>query len=151
MTTNTSYYDNCTIYPGVFIPKIEPEDVAFELKKERKVCATEPLININELPDHFVVNASIPGVGTEDFFITVKNNIVNIAVIHNELETVKDSKGENYQLHEFDNHFFHRTLFLPGNVDADFVRAEYKEGVLKMILPKTNVHLRSIPLRIVVY
>lgn len=142
------YSDKISVYPGEFIPRLKVEDIAGELNREHKVPVTEPLINMTELTGCFKIEVAVPGVSREDFFIRADNNILSITVFHK--ECLEGERG-SFQLHEFNGECFRRHIILPENVDTDFVRAEYREGVLYMYLPKNGQSINQAPARIVVY
>jgi HSP20 family protein len=148
MVTAYPYSEKRSVYPGEFIPKVRTEDIAGELNKQHKMPVTEPLINVTEFAECFKVEVAVPGVSRDDFFINTDNNILSITVFHK--EHPEKEKG-SFQLHEFDCDCFHRHIILPENVDAEFVVAEYRAGVLHMYLPKTDHPLKQAPARIVVY
>jgi HSP20 family protein len=136
------------VYPGEFDPRISLEDVAFELNREHEPPITEPRANVVELEDCFRIEMMIPGVKSEDFFIKVVNNIISVTALRRK---EGGAKKESFQLHEFDKECFHRDIVLPGNVDPNFVSAEYCDGMLYIYLRKNGNQLRKAPARIVVY
>jgi HSP20 family protein len=138
----------CSVYPGEYIPLIKAEELAEELKKQREGTAVQPLINIREKADCFHIDLAIPGLKREDFFITVNDNILSIAVLHKECGKIRQN---SFQLHEFNYECFNRHIILPENADAEFVSAEYKEGVLRLYVPKADRPAKNPHARIVVY
>jgi HSP20 family protein len=134
---------NYSAYPGGYVPMPEIE----ELLQDEKNFMTQPAINLDEFDDFFKVEVSLPGIHKQDIFVFVKDNIVVIKVMHKEYEVSAGKK----RIHEFDMNYFERQITLPEEADAEFTRAEYKEGILNLIIPKATENSRSHPGRIVVY
>jgi len=141
------YTEKYPVYPGEYTSLLEPEDIEEEHRKRKDIKIKEPLVNVNELKDIFKIEVAVPGVKREDFFIRVQENILSIIVVH------KDEANEDRssKLHEFDNDFLERHIFLPPGADIQFIRAEYKEGVLHFYLPKTIGPTKPVSAPIVVY
>jgi HSP20 family protein len=140
-----------TVYPGEFSPQERLEHIADELDEligEDDSTVTEPLINVSELADCFKIEVSVPGVNREDFYIKAFNNLLSLTVFRTRL--VPSGKRQPVAS-DPSSECFHRHIILPENVDADFVRAEYRDGVLCMYLPKDGNTITQSPSRIVVY
>lgn len=136
------------IYPGEYIPLVKTETLSTELKKQSKSTVPRLPVNIREHAEHFHIELAIPGLKREDFFITTKDNILSVAVLHKEC-----GRGEpgSFRLHEFNYNCFKNNIMLPENVDTEFMVAEYKRGVLHLYVPKTEQAGRGLHTRIVVY
>jgi len=96
---------------------------------------TYPLVNIAEDKENVYVEALAPGIDPETLEVSVLNNTVKIA---GEKSAVKDVKPEAFHRNERGAGRFIRTLSLPVEVNADKVKAEYKDGVLLLTLPKAE-------------
>lgn len=96
---------------------------------------TYPLINIAEDKDYVYVEALAPGIDPETMEVSVLNNTVRIA---GEKPAIKDVKPEAFHRNERGAGKFIRTVSLPVEVDADKVKAEYKNGILLLTLPKAE-------------
>ena len=96
---------------------------------------TYPLVNIAEDKENVYVEALAPGINPETLEVSVLNNTVKIA---GEKSAVKDVKPEAFHRNERGAGRFIRTLSLPVEVNADKVKAEYKDGVLLLTLPKAE-------------
>lgn len=127
--------NNCTIYPGEYIPLLDAEELQNELKKPHEGSVLHPFINVSEHNNHYKVEAAIPGLNREDFFVNIDDNILSISVLHKKAPVGEEKK---FKLHEFNYECFNRNIILPQNVEKDFVKAEYKEGILSLYFPKTN-------------
>lgn len=136
------------IYPGEYIPLIKPEELASELKKQKKGTVVQPLVNIRERPEHFHIELAIPGLKREDFFISARDNTLSIAALH---KKCGEERQNSFQLHEFNYDCFRHQIMLPENVDTEFVIAEYKRGILHLYIPKTKQVVKGLHTSIVVY
>ena len=134
-TTYLFNTNNCTIYPGEYIPILDAEELMNELKKPHEGSALQPFINVSEHNNYYKVEAAIPGLNREDFFVNIDDNILSISVLHKKEELREDKK---FQLHEFNYECFNRNIILPQNIEKDFVKAEYREGILSLYFPKTD-------------
>lgn len=92
-----------------------------------------PAADIVENKDGFMVTAELPGLTKEDIKVTVQNNILNISG-----EKKKELESKNDTFHKLERSYgsFSRTFELPAVVDSSRISAEFKDGVLKVELPK---------------
>ncbi len=91
-------------------------------------------IDVKEDEKSFTVHADIPGVKKEDIHVEVDNNQVTIrAEVKQEKE---EKKGEKIIHSERTYGMASRSFTLSSDVDASAVKAEYKDGVLNLTLPK---------------
>ncbi len=105
------------------------------LRKEEGLVsgAWTPAVDIYETENSLVVTAEIPGVSEKDIDVRIENNQL---VIKGERKFEKETKEENYHRIERVYGNFYRSFSLPNTVDHDKVKAEYKNGVLKITLGK---------------
>jgi HSP20 family protein len=146
---NIILYDSgCSIYPGDYVPLVKAEEIEEELKHSHEGDTLFPPVNITELADSFKVEVAIPGVRREDFLLHTHENVLFVRVLHKEY-VVEGS--ERFQLHEFNYQCFDRPIVLPDNADAEFTSAEYKAGILRLYIPKSDQPTKGRNTRIVVY
>jgi HSP20 family protein len=146
---NAEMYDPvCLVYPGTYTPILNEEEVKFALKKTADGDTLLPPVNVKELADLYKIEVAVPGVKREDFLITVKGNVLSVCVVRE--ETVL-SKGEIFQMHEFNYDIFDRHIVLPNNTDPEFTSAEYIAGMLRLYVPKTKTPSTNLQTKIVVY
>jgi HSP20 family protein len=95
-------------------------------------------IDVKEDDKTFTVHAEIPGVKKEDIQIDIDDDQVSLrAEARRETESEKDSKkGEKVVYSERSYGMTSRSFTLPAHVDAKGAKAEYKDGVLSLTLPK---------------
>lgn len=95
---------------------------------------TLPAVNIKENENDFIVDVAVPGMDKKDFKIDLDNDILTIS---SEKTTNNDSSDENYTRKEYSYMSFKRNFTLPkGVVDSDNINASYKNGELKITIPK---------------
>lgn len=92
-----------------------------------------PAVNIIEGKDDFRIEVAAPGLDKKDFTIDVKNNVLFIT---SEKRQEDEQKDEKYMRREFSYSSFKRSFSLPDSVDVDKIRANHKDGVLKIEIPK---------------
>lgn len=91
-------------------------------------------IDVHETADAYTVVANMPGLDADQLNINWHDNKLTISV---ELPAPQIPENTKVLLQERAFGKFARTLTLPLAVDADNVSAEYVNGVLTLILPKT--------------
>jgi len=94
-----------------------------------------PVANVTETEKEFLIKAELPEVKKEDIKVTVADGIITIS---GERKQEKETKDENEIRVESFYGTFSRTFALPDNVDTQTIRAETKDGVLKVRVPKTE-------------
>ncbi|MDZ7261227.1 MAG: Hsp20/alpha crystallin family protein [candidate division KSB1 bacterium] len=109
-------------------------DSFFRRYPEEEVAATwQPLVDIAETKDDFIVTAEVPGMSKDDVKISLTNNVLTLK---GEKKEEKEIKDKNFHRVERCYGSFQRSFTLPTEVQADKVKASYKDGVLKITLPK---------------
>jgi len=91
--------------------------------------------DLYETDDALVLEMWVPGLAPEDLEITIEGNTLTI---RGEVKPVADEKVRRYYLQEIPHGSFVRSFTLPVEVDADKAKAEFKNGVLKLTLPKVE-------------
>ena len=93
-------------------------------------------IDVKEDEKSFTVKADIPGVKKEDIQIEIDDDQVSLrAEVKQEKE---EKKGEKVVHSERSYGMVSRSFTLPTDVDAKAAKAEYKDGVLNLTLPKKS-------------
>jgi HSP20 family protein len=92
-----------------------------------------PKVDIIERDGEVVVKAEVPGVAKDDLDVSVTENAVTIKGVTSHEE--KEEKGDYYRS-EMRRGAFSRTVGLPCNVDGNQAKAQFKDGVLELTLPK---------------
>ena len=92
-----------------------------------------PKVDIFDDGANFVLSAELPGVTKEDLEIDVKDNRLTIK---GEKKLENKTEKEGYLRVERSYGVFERTFFLDENVDRENIKADYKDGVLRLTLPR---------------
>lgn len=92
-----------------------------------------PAVNIKEENDKFILEMAAPGMSKDDFKINLDNYQLTIS---SEQKKEKKEKEDNYTRREFVYSSFSRSFTLPKTIDIDKIKADYKNGILSLTLPK---------------
>jgi HSP20 family protein len=105
--------------------------------EEESITATEwaPLVDIIEDNKEYLVKAELPEVKRDDVHVAVENGTLTI---RGERKFEKEEKDKRYHRIERGYGSFVRSFVLPDIADAAKVSAEFKDGVLRVHLPKTE-------------
>src|SRR3954452_9380416 len=95
-----------------------------------------PDVDILETENELIVKMDVPEVELKDVDIRLENNTLSVRG-ERKFESREDSKA--YHRIERSYGTFARTFTLPDTVDTEHVRADYKAGVLSIVLPKKEV------------
>jgi HSP20 family protein len=94
-----------------------------------------PSLDVSETKDNIVVKAEIPGVEPKDIDISLANDVLTIK---GEKKQEREEKDENFYCCESSYGSFIRSMRLPHEVESDRIKADYKNGTLKITLPKSE-------------
>ncbi len=92
-----------------------------------------PSVDVYEDKDNLYLEANLAGFEQKDIAVTLKNEVLAILA---QKENSKEEKKEGYLRSERYQGKFYRELYLPVSVDEGKIKASYKNGVLKIVLPK---------------
>ena len=101
--------------------------------EESNLTAWAPAVDIFETEHELVVKADLPDVDPQDLDIHVENNILTI---RGERKFEKDVKEENYLRIERAYGSFTRSFSLASTVNSEAIKADYRNGVLTLSIPK---------------
>ena len=93
-----------------------------------------PQVDISEDDKEYLVKADLPEMKREDVKVTVENGVLSIS---GERKAEKEEKKKKFHRVERSFGTFLRTFTLPDYTDSAKIAAEFKEGVLKVHLPKS--------------
>lgn len=94
-----------------------------------------PVADITETGNEYLIKAELPEVKKEDVKVTLDNGVITIA---GERHHEKEEKDANEICVESLYGTFSRSFSLPENVDQKGIRAEAKDGVLRVRIPKAR-------------
>ena len=102
---------------------------------EEELTLTEwiPAVDIAEDDKEYTIKVELPGVNKEDVRVSVEGGVLSIS---GERKTEKEEKNKKYHRIERTYVSFARSFTLPEGTASDRVGAEFKDGVLKVHLPK---------------
>ena len=92
-----------------------------------------PPVDIHEEANQFVVRADLPGVKPADIEITAEKGVLSLRGARN---FEQQSDDGHYSRVERVSGKFARTFTLPENVQTDAIKAQFKDGVLELTIPK---------------
>ena len=114
------------------------EDAAVRGWKNDEPSATtswSPAVDIYETDSEIMVQAELPGVDRKDIALQLENNVLTLK---GDRRFEKETNQENYHRIERSYGGFSRAFTIPTIVDEDKIRADYKDGILKIALPKKD-------------
>lgn len=92
-----------------------------------------PAVNIQEDEKQFMLEFAVPGMNKDDFKINLENQLLTIS---SDMKEEKEDTKTNYTRREFVFNGFSRSFTLPKNIVADKIKADYKDGILNISIPK---------------
>jgi len=106
---------------------------AFDRSEEGSLTSWAPAVDIFETEHELVVKADLPDVKPEDLDIRVENNILTI---RGERKFEKKVSEDKYLRVERSYGSFSRSFSLANTVNTEAIKADYKDGVLTLSIPK---------------
>jgi len=105
-----------------------------------------PSVDVSETDDDLIVTAELPGIEKDNVKVSVHDNTLTIK---GEKKQEKETKNETYHRIERCYGAFQRSITLPTGVDTGKIQATFKNGVLKVKLPKREeAKVKEIPVRV---
>jgi len=103
-----------------------------EQETERR-CRWMPATNITEDEKAFYLEMAVPGFSKKDIKISIEKDMLKI---FSERTKEENNQEQNYRVREFGQSDFCRTFNLGEHIDQDNIKAEYKDGILSVTLPR---------------
>jgi HSP20 family protein len=94
-----------------------------------------PSVDISETDSGYLVKGEIPGVKKDDVKVTVQNGMLTI---QGERKQEKEEKGKKFHRVECSYGSFVRSFRVPDDADESKVKAEFKDGMINVTLPKSE-------------
>ncbi|MBI5430354.1 MAG: Hsp20/alpha crystallin family protein [Nitrosomonadales bacterium] len=130
-------------------PFVELEDVSKHLNRifgrfpahtepDREVLTVAdwaPTVDITETDAAYLIKGEIPGVNKEDVKVTIEDGMITM---RGERKMEKEEKDKKFHRIERSYGSFMRSFRLPDDVDEATVKAEFKDGMINVTLPKSG-------------
>lgn len=114
-----------SLWPALYEP--------FRLAGSRISDWLSPASEASQDDNGYRISVELPGVAEEDIHLTVEDGMVEVK---GEKKTSREEKGETWYFSERQFGSFTRSFRLPADADQAGVRAEVKNGVLTVVIPK---------------
>ena len=101
----------------------------------REARGWNPSVDFYETPDAFVLEVDLPGVNGENVKVEVQNGDL---VLQGQRFIDQSHRDEHFHIMERGSGLFVREIKLPESVDKQNIRIEFKDGVLRVVLPKSK-------------
>ncbi|MFO7558825.1 MAG: Hsp20/alpha crystallin family protein [Desulfobacterales bacterium] len=105
------------------------------INEDMAANAWNPTVDVYENKDEIIIKAELPGVEKKDIKVDVNAGILTLKGERNHEKEVKE---EDYYRKESVYGKFERSFKLPGRTDFDKIKADLKDGILKVSVPKTE-------------
>jgi len=111
------------------------EFFAPDSKCDDDICMTNWNVRVDIYNDaeNIVLEAELPGVEKKDINVDLKGRVLTLK---GELSSDNEVKEDKYYRKERVSGKFERSFTLPGDVDSEKIKADYKDGILKVTVPK---------------
>ena len=113
--------------------------------KTLKMTDWSPQVDIIEDEKEYLIKADLPEMKKDDVKVTMENSVLCIS---GERKTEKEEKNKKYHRIERSFGSFERPFTVPEDADASKIAAEFKDGVLKVHLPKTPTAAKPKPIEV---
>jgi HSP20 family protein len=113
-----------------FFPSLFDDDL-FTASSSRP--SSLPAVNIREDENNYILELAVPGMDKKDLKIDIAEDVLTIS---SEQKNEYEDKQDGYTRKEFSYSSFVRSFYIPENVNADKIDANYKDGILTVSFPK---------------
>jgi len=96
-------------------------------------ASRSPAVDVRENEDGYLMEAELPGLSEKDVELKVEDNILTLS---SKKEEGKEEQKDGYLIRERCRTEFARTFVLPKDVDRENIKAEFKNGLLNVSIPK---------------
>ena len=120
-------YNNNNVFPSL-MNEFFNEDFRMNLINRNHSI---PSVNSVENNESFEIDLAVPGMKKDDFTIELNDKVLVISS-----EKTNSVENDNMRLNEFNYSSFQRSFRVPESVELDKIKANYKNGILKIKLPK---------------
>ena len=122
------------------------EDVWGGGLSSRRGGAFEPAVEVSDTKDAVVVKAQLPGISKENIHVDISDNALTLK---GEFKEKEEKEEKNYHRREFRYGAFSRTIPMPVAIQANKAKAQLKDGMLEITIPKSEeAKVKEIPVKI---
>ena len=105
-----------------------------------------PAVDVEEREKDYVFSVEVPGVEKDQVRVELQNGSI---VISGERKEQKDEKRKNYLRHEQSFGAFRRSFTLPDDASPEGLKATYKNGILKVVVPRSEkAKAKTVPINV---
>jgi HSP20 family protein len=118
-----------------------PNSFGRPLLETGKYFDWSPSVDVSETDQEYLIRAALPAVKKEDVKVTYEDGMLTLSGERRQEEEQKDVK-----YHRVESYYgnFSRTFMLPDAIDADAIKAESKDGILTIHLPKSKSEAKKL-------
>ena len=145
MTNTNVYFNQASVYPGLYEGSRAEKEMANELHKTGTRLSI-PSMHLQQLPYHYRMEMVIPGFQKENFFIRTDGRVLSVSGIRH-----IDEKLADHSSSETNCECIIRTVILPVDADTDFATARYNNDTLTISLFTTHRPVENGSSEIIVY
>jgi len=109
------------------------DNLFYDASASGRSISKAPAVNVAETKEGFQVEFAVPGFNKDEFKINVEKDLLTVSGEH-KAEDLEESK--KYSRKEFSYSSFKRSFTLPETVDVNKIEANYKDGVLSLLVGK---------------
>ena len=117
------------VFDGFFSPAFKTE--------ASSMWNRNPVVDYYDNEENIVIKAELPGMDKDNIVVDVKGRFLTLK---GERSSENEVKEDQYYRRERAYGKFERTFALPAEVDPDKIRADYKDGILTIDIPKPEEH-----------
>lgn len=114
------------MFDNTFAPTLEGEEAL-------SMWNWKPVVDVYDNDKDIVIKAELPGMDKKDMVVHVNGRFLTLK---GERLSENEVKEDKYHRRERSYGKFHRVFTLPEEVDPDKITADYKDGILKIHIPK---------------
>jgi HSP20 family protein len=118
-----------------------PNSFSRPLLETGKYFDWSPSVDVSETDQEYLIRAALPSVKKEDVKVTYDDGMLTLSGERRQEEEQKDVK-----YHRVESYYgnFSRSFMLPDAIDADAIKAESKDGILTIHLPKSKSEAKKL-------
>lgn len=122
--------------PSLFDRFLENDMFDWSTRNFSNTNTTLPSVNIKEDSECYKVEMAVPGFEKNDIRVELNNDLLTIS---SEKKIENETRGdEQFTKREFSYQSFNRSFTLPATVENDKIMAKYENGILRVIIPKSE-------------